>query len=341
MTNTWTFPNGQIGGTTVSVDDINQLYAQWQPFQPAQGIASAGAPQPHPVPPSDWTEKPGSFYFENDAYAHHFNDRRVSMKAYNLTHNLQPNWSEQQEHKLVDKLWRTWFDEPWPGVQVWTHDVLDIDALPTQSLRKYKLQPFKINYETYQEIKLRLYNTVISIKGNPFWVKQIGNDGANKFKLAVTDGEKTYQVKYDDLQDLRTVPPMYITTSMTGWLTRHPGRVYQQGLNRSNTSLRSPDCEATLANFDPGAFLLGFKKRQNREWTPVFSDLIKSGELTNIRLSDEVAVQHKRNKVIACYKGRALGEIVDNEINLLDEDDALQGWIETAARKVNLELRAG
>lgn len=323
---TWTTENTPVSGFSFAqaVHSLNQVQAA----------------QTTPQSPSTWEEKPGSHYFETTEHAAVFADRRHQSKMYNQTHGLSPIWSEHKEHKLVDQLWRGWFDEPWPGVQVWTQDELNLDALPTQSLRKYKLQPFKINYETYQEIKLRLYNTVISVKGNPFWVKAVGQDGVGKFKLLLTDVDKQYQVKYDDLNDLRTIPPMYVTSSSTGWLARHPGRVYQQGMNRNNTSIRSPDCEAMVASFDPVSFINGFKKRQNREWSPVFANLLSTGELANIRLSDDVAIQHKRNKVIACYRGRALGEVVENEVNLFDEDDALQQWIETAARKVNLELRA-
>jgi hypothetical protein len=325
------------GTVSWSLDDPS--YQQWSTA--STGIFGQNAPQAvHAAPsPSGWTEKPGSYYFEDDVDCiHRFQDHRATRKLMNAQANVHPIWSEEQELVLVEKVWRHFHDHPWPGVASWSHPDLDLDKLPSQSLRKYPLQPFKIEYQTYQEIRLRLYNTVIGVKGNPFWVTQIANTPQG-WKLALWDGDKVYQVMYKDLQDLRSFPPMYINTGHTGWLCRHPGRVYQQGLNRHNTTLRNIEGNSGLMNFDPSGFISGFRRRTNRQWKKEFHELMEGGEMNNIRLSDEIAVTVKKDNVLACYKGRALGHIQGSEITVLDEDDLLQEWIEKSARQVGLELR--
>lgn len=338
MTNTTNISPGSFftssSTSTVSTgwNDLQSVnYADWATIstpQPAQATTQAG-----------WTEKHGSYYFEDDPDCiHRFHEHRTVRKSMNVQAGVTPVWTEALELNLVEKVWRHYHDHPWPGIPTWTHPELDLDKLETQSLRKYPLPPFKIEYQTYQEIRLRLYNTVISIKGNPFWVKQISNSPAG-WRLAVWDGLEVYQVLYKDLQDLRSMPPMYINVGHPGWLTRHPGRVYQQGMNRSNTSIRTIEGNSGLLNFDPSAFIHGFRNRRKQTWSKEIFSLMKHGDLSSIRLSDQVAVTAKKDGVLACYKGRALGRIQDNEVVVLDEDDLLQEWIEKATKDVGLELR--
>lgn len=327
---TWvSFTNGGFAPTT----------APWGLNSMGQAVPQAAAPSPipQPVSPDGWSPKPGSHYFESSNMAHIFNIRRAERQAVYAMEGKA--WTEQDEHKLVDKLWRNEYGEPWPGTTSWSYPDLDLDSLEALSVRKHPLQPFKLNYETYAEIKLRLYNTVISIKGHPFLVKAVGGDAPN-WKLVVTDGVKTSVVKYSDLTDLRSIPPMYVTQNMPGWLCRAPGRVYQQGMNRQNTSLRSVDSNTLIAHFNPLEFINGFKNRTNRKWEMPHFSLMKTGELPSLRLSDDVAVTTRKGKVIACYKGRPLGAIVENTVKLFDEDDVLQEWIERSAKNVGLELSA-
>ncbi len=324
---TWvTFASGGISPTTTS----------WSPNSLGQAMPQAAAPQA-PQPSAGWSPKPGNHYFGSTNMAHTFNIRRAERQAVYAMEGKA--WTEQDEHKLVDKLWRNEYGEPWPGTTSWSHPDLDLDSLEALSVRKHPLQPFKLEYETYAEIKLRLYNTVISVKGHPFLVKAVGGDAPN-WKLVVTDGVKTSVVKYSDLTDLRSIPPMYVTQNMPGWLCRAPGRVYQQGMNRQNTALRSIDASSLIAHFNPLEFINGFKNRTNRKWETSHFSLMKTGELPALRLSDDVAVTTRKGKVIACYKGRPLGAIVENTVKLFDEDDVLQEWIERSAKNVGLELSA-
>lgn len=285
-------------------------------------------------------EKPGSHYFEESAYIAHFEQRRTQTKVWNIQHG-KPEWTEVDEIKLVDKLHMDWFSEPFGGFQ-WTYPDLNLDALEAKPLRRRELTPFKINYETYQEIKLRLMNTVISIKGHAFLVQKIKQPTPGKFLLALQDhAGNIVSVKYDDIQDLRSIPPMYVVTGGTGWLRRHPGRVYQQGITRQNTTLWDVAGKGVVGNIDVNKLIRNLGTRDNRKWDATMYSLVKQGELPVIRLSDDVAVKREEdNKILACYRGRVLGEIRDNDVLVMDEDDLLQGWIERATTEVGLELRA-
>lgn len=306
------------------------------------GLQSAQVYTPQPqvtMPNTSWQPESPSFYFEDPSHQSMFKAHRNQRQMHNAGHRPGPVWTEEDELKLVDYLWIDWFDEPYPG-NTWTYDDLNLDTLEVKPLRKYELRPFKINYETYSEIKLRLLNTVISIKGHPFLVQKIANTTTG-FKLAVTNGEKTQTVMYNDIIDLRTMPPMYINgSSYPGWMCRVPGRVYQQGMNRSNTILKSLDGKQNLTGLEAQHFIKTFHKRKTRKWDETLSSLLQNGEMGSLRMSDEVAVKVEKGKVLACYRGRFLGKIQDNDIIVGDEDDLLQQWIERSVKEVGLELRA-
>lgn len=318
--------------------DPENPFATWAPAGVSFSQAYA-PPQPIDPGPATWSQESPSFYFEDVSQQAYFKTLRFQRQQHNGITRPGPSWTEADELKLVDTLWKEWFDEPYPGAS-WSYDDLNLDGLEAKPLRKFALNPFKIEYETYQEIKLRLLNTVIAIKGHPFLVQKIAHQ-ANGFKLAVSDGSKTYSVMYKDLVDLRSIPPMYVNSpSSPGWLCRMPGRVYQQGMNRQNTLLKTIDGKGNIANLDANYFVKTFNKRQLRKWDTTLKSLLDAGDLSSVRLSDEVAVKIDKGKILACYRGRFLGKINDNDILVGDEDDLLQQWIERSVKEVGLELRA-
>lgn len=286
-----------------------------------------------------WLQKPGSSYFEENQYAHHFEQRRADKILYNSDHRPGPAWTEEDEIKLVNHLYTDWYGEPYFGNE-WTYNQLNLDAIEAKPLRRRELSPFKIDYETYAEIKLRLLNTVISIKGHPFLVAKIKNKEGAGWQLALTNGGSNLsQISYSDIQDLRTIPPMYAQAGSTGWLCRIPGRVYQQGINRHNTLLKDVASQGHTGGLDVNKLVRGLGSRQLRRWDETMSSLVSSGDLPVTRLSDDIAVKRTEEGVIACYRGRALGKIKDNDVLVNDEDDLLQQWISRSAKEVNLELR--
>lgn len=287
-----------------------------------------------------WLSKAPDFYFEEFPHQDHFRLKRKNQMEWNAAHRPGPAWTETDELQMVNLLHLNWFGEEWNAGEL-DFPVLDLDKLPVLPLRKKELPPFKIEYETYQEIKLRLLNTVISIKGHPFLVSKI-RQKSGSFELALNDGVSPHysKVNYKDIQDLRSIPPMYLSLNQTGWLCRIPGKVYQQGLNRNNTVLKSIDSGSSLTALDATSLLRNMAKRTNRKWDGTLLSLLNAGELGSIRLSDDIAVHNKKNKTVACYRGRSLGEVHDNDIRVFDEDDLLQEWIDRASKEVGMELRA-
>jgi hypothetical protein len=327
------------GGAFTSTDWNSWSNSVMQPAEPA--ASTAPVPTSDPSIPADphvqWEGMPGSHYFEDAGHALYFQQQRINKRDWNLSHYPQePNWTYAKELSLVDKLHRDWFDEPYMGTTAWSYDDLNLDGLETVPLRKHDLQPFKINYDTLQEVKLRLNNTAISIKGHTFVVKAVRSDHG-QFFLAVSDLNKTYKVNYKDLTDLRSIPAMYVGS---GWLCRIPARVYQQGLNRHNTLLKSVDCSSSISNMNPDQIVSQIRSRVKRSWDSTLLSLVSNGDLSNLTLSGDVAVKHEKGKVMACYRGRKLGYVQGNEVTVLDEDDLLQSWIEKPVKNVGLELRA-
>lgn len=318
-TDLWgTLPNGGVTTGTISAASTTQS----QPHEPV------------------WSPESPAFYFEDQQHQEMFRVYRKQRQAHNSLSRPGPAWTEEDELKLVDALWMDWIGEHYPASTSWTYDALDLDALVVTPLRRHELKAFKIDYETYAEIKLRLLNTIIAVKGHPFLVQKIAQTPQG-FKLAVSNGTKTFAVMYNDLTDLRSLPPMYVNSpSYPGWLCRRPGRVYQQGMNRSNTQLLSIDGKAAVSNLDATYFVKTFHKRQTRAWDTTLHSLLEGGEIGSIRLSDDVAVKNDKGKILACYRGRFLGKIKDADVLVGDEDDLLQQWIERSVKEVGLELRA-
>jgi hypothetical protein len=295
--------------------------------------------------------KPGSHYFDDNGHAEYFVGQRHAYAMLNaqtrgVLIKIDPSsgqwyygeaWTENDELKLVDKLYRTWYGEPYG--QSFNYPMLNLDKLEPKELRKTDLKPFRIEYETFAEIKLRLNNTLISIKGHPFVVGKI-MPGDGSFLLGVHDGKDWFGVKYKDLTDLRSIPAKYVSGNRTGWLCRFPGRVYQQGINRNNTQIRDIMGKQSLASVDVSDLCRSLRKEKDKKWDENFIGLFDTGDLKNLRLTDDIAVTHDGEDIVACYRGRTLGTVVNDDIRVLDEDDLLQGWISSAAKKAGLNLSA-
>lgn len=305
-------------------------------------VAVPPAPQAQPMSTNtQFTGEQPSYYFSEPQYREYFRTARKSRILQNVQAGLNPSWTFEMEMALVNQCHTEWFGEPFEFGAPWTTGTrLDLTKLQTVRLRRKPLPVFKINYQSFPEIKLRLLGTVIAIKGHPFVVtkvKQIGDD----FYLQVTGAdEQPFVVLFSELDDLRSFPAMYITAKTTGWLSRTPGRVYQQGLTRQNTVIFSVDGTQLLQNIDPTRLVKDLAKRTNKTWNETLYSLTKSGELRSLRLTDDIAVLCKPEEeaILACYRGRVLGTIEEDAILPDDPDDCYQQWIETAVKDAGLHL---
>lgn len=108
-------------------------------------------------------------------------------------------------------------------------------------------QPFFMPYDTLQEIRLRLRNTVIKVDGTPVHVLDVTETRNREFEVIFrfNEEEATLRRTYSKENgfDLAPLPARYVFSQSAhrnaNWVYRTPARgVYQQGGNRSNTFIR-------------------------------------------------------------------------------------------------------
>lgn len=316
----------------------------WQAYAPAGsplGDVLGVSLQP---PEQTFQPKPAGEYFSDPGHRQYFySTRNLQRSQFAVSRMVSGNdpraWTAEDERNLVNKLYMDWFGEEYDSVPDDT-PLLNLDALAPRPLHRRELPPFKIAYQTFAEIKLRLTNTVISIKGHPYVVGKVKPYGSDFMLFVFNDEQKYYMVKYSDLNDLRSIPPMYIRYgSYAGWMARHPNRVYQQGINKQNTVIRTVDGLHAVTGATPGTLVASLNSRERMNWDSTMDKLMRTETLQAMRLSDDMAVMPQKGKLIACYRGRPLGGLQENVVTPFDEDDLLQGWIEKSAREVGFELR--
>lgn len=225
----------------------------------------------------------------------------------------------------------------WKGIHP-----LDVNSVKELPFDRPRLQPFKMKYDTLEEIRMRFYKTVILIKGQPFLVgdQRLVDD---RFYLLVTDvsGQKNY-VAMDDIPDMRPAPACYLKVGDTnGWMRRVPARVNQQGMTNQSIQIRRVGSASDNVAFSNEGLLDGLSSRGSvLVWDKAYRRLIDDRVVSALRLSDKIAVYQKpaRKDVIVEYKGRRLGALIDHSVKLFDEDDAVQTWLKADAQRVHLEI---
>lgn len=236
-------------------------------------------------------------------------------------------WREQNNAVLAEQ------SSFWKGTSE-----LKLDALEEKSLDRPRLQPFKIKYDTLEEVRMRFNKTVLMIKGHPFTVSDQRSVKDRLYLLLENpNGVKQY-IAVDDVPDFRPAPSVYVQCQSTaGYLTRLPARVNQQGMTSQNVSIR----QVGSRDFVP------VRVEQIRDslacygsilkWDVKYAQLIDAGVVQTLRLSDRVAVYQRDKNCIAEYKGRRLGKMDRHGVRLDDEDDS-QPWLKKDLAKVELEI---
>ena len=227
--------------------------------------------------------------------------------------------------------------------RLWNVPELDVNALPEREFDRPRLEPFKLEYDTLAEVQMRFRQTVIQIKGNPFYVSDVRADRARRAQymfLLEDPADRKAFVGLDKLSDMRSTPPGFVQLDgYAGWFARSPARVNQQGLNPQNTTLRRvSDNEHIPLNLKTMLKALDSKGKTTK-WCHQYRDLMQNGVLREMRLSDEVALFGKKDEIYVAYRGRVFGKLNDNLVTALDEDDLIQPWIGKHFRKVELEVR--
>jgi hypothetical protein len=226
---------------------------------------------------------------------------------------------------------------------------LDTDKLPNAFPGRPALPPFKLPYDTIEEVRMRLRQTVIFIKNHPFIVHDCQTNRKNpdvdgRFKLVLEDRDlKQSIIPLDKATDLRGCPPSYVVRDgQVGYLNRIPARVNTQGMTPQNTTIRRVGTYGGL-QFNLRSLVQFCAPRKAVKWSESLSELIVNDALREVRLDSNVAIFAKPSteKLYAEYKGRRIGEIKEQTVIPDDPDDLVQPWIVDDLRTVNLELRGG
>lgn len=240
--------------------------------------------------------------------------------------------------------WRDRRDEELRGERVFWKgvDPLNIDKLQEISSDRPRLQPFKMNYDTLDEVRMRFNKTVILVKGNPFAVtdqRQI----SEQFYLLLEDAQnKRSYSSLRDIPDFRPAAPGYVRLGESnGYLRRSPARVNQQGMTSNSVVIKKVGDTANLP-FNNGGLVDALTTRGKLlKWEASYERLFNDRVVSTMRLSDTLAVyQKKAGGIVAEYKGRRLGDIKEGVVKLYDEDDIIQPWLKSDAKKVDLEIVA-
>lgn len=218
---------------------------------------------------------------------------------------------------------------------------LNVRDLTEKNFGRPKLKPFKLEYDTLQEISMRFRQTAIQIKGNPFYVSDVRKVKKQYFFLIENARDQKFQVCVDDIDTFRGVPPGYVTLDgRHGFLSRVPARVNQQGMSPQNTSIVKISTQSGIVYNVKGIVQAIESKGKILSWHRNYRDLMLNRAIPEMRLSDDVAVFTKKgqDQIYVGYHGRIFGKMNDDHrVSALDEDDLIQPWITKHFEKVNLE----
>jgi hypothetical protein len=210
--------------------------------------------------------------------------------------------------------------------------------------RDVKLAPFKVDYDTHEQINQKLNQTVILIKNVPFYVSQTADLGKGKFALLVQglDGARG-TVKYDDVSDCRGIAPGYFNyRGSAAWVYRTPDRQNSQGMCSRNMEYKLAGTEAVQRprhDFLLAALVTGKDIRYGEN----LHDVILSGAAQSIRLNNRIALYNVNKKgapIGVEYCGRPLGLIVNGACKVIDDCDLRPTWINKDLADVGMRMVA-
>lgn len=224
----------------------------------------------------------------------------------------------------------------WKGVSE-----LDLNGLEEKPFDRPRLAPFKLKYDTLDEVRMRFNKTVILVKGHPFHVSDQRHVGEAFYLLLENVNKTKSYIPVDEIPDLRPAPPGYVKIGETnGYFKRLPVRVNQQGMTSQSTQIRRVGNQDSIPFNSPSLVEALDCRGKVLPWEKAYRTLIDDRIVSTFRLSDQIALYRKPQQVqvLVEYKGRRLGTLDDHTVHLFDEDDGIQPWLKRDANKVNLEI---
>jgi hypothetical protein len=212
--------------------------------------------------------------------------------------------------------------------------------------RDIALPPFKVEYDSHEQINQKLNQTVILIKNNPFYVHQTCEYERGKFALLVSDpdGENNTIVHYDDVVDCRGIAPSYYNhRGSAWWIYRVPERQNSQGMSQRNMQFKPAGERNHPGMCRTNDLLKALAQAKDIKYAPNLTDLLLSGANNSLRLSSRVAIYQSGKKgapIGVEYCGRPLGLVIGDRCKVLDETDLIPSWMHKDLAKVDLLLTA-
>lgn len=218
-------------------------------------------------------------------------------------------------------------------------EVPDLDVASILDNQTPGLPPFKILYDTVEEARLRLTQTILMLKGRPFLVDLAGGSN-DKILLVVSDSAgKKHKILLNDIPDFRACPPRYITyDSHAYYLCRIPARVSQQGMTSNNTYAKMVGT-ANLGPVNRHSLLKSLEDKKVLPWNETVDGLLRDGHVRDLRLSTEVSVYRNKAKLFVEYRGRDVGPLKEDTVTPDFSDDGHCRWITRAMTDVSLKVR--
>lgn len=224
------------------------------------------------------------------------------------------------------------------------------DVLETKAVeRRVAMPAFKHDYDTVEEARRRLLQTIVMIQGIPYLVEDVRQNMRHGIYLTLdpTTGDKK-KVPLNKIHDLRSPPPGYLSFKDdelfgTFWFARKPARVTMQGLPmRERGGTGYVKAVGNERGFQPwpraGILIKGLLNKDNMKFQPAMGEFMVSGLIKNIRLNGNVACYAEGNAAFVEYKGRKLGKLQGNRVSLEDETDRNVPWIEKDLNSANIEV---
>lgn len=205
-----------------------------------------------------------------------------------------------------------------------------------------KLPPFRVDYDSHEQLNQKLNGTVILIKNQPFTVLQTAEQGGKYFLYVRGRDAIEGVVPYDEIKDTRGVAPGYwMYRGQVYWIYRVPERQNSQGMHQRNMHSKKVG-ERLVSGAQTNFMLEAFSYAKDMKYAPNLVDVVTATGGGGLRLSNRVALylSGKRGAPLGVeYCGRPMGLIVNDYCKVSDELDLGPSWIRKDFSHVGLELR--
>lgn len=220
----------------------------------------------------------------------------------------------------------------------------DFDTLPetvevVRGMKKLRdvLTPFKPPYDSIDEVRRWLLNTIIQVHGVPFYVAQVTPKGGDPLLVLSDENHKISKVRFSDPGvDLRSPPPGYVNGDQTYYFFRKPERIYHQGLTKGAANFKKVGGQQ-IGRQEMLTIVDWLRKRENAKWEPSLQKLLQKGIIRSARLSDNFAVYMDKGRPMMEFTGRELGDITDNDRVHLGDSDFRVPWISEELLELGFE----